>query len=399
MNDKVITSTVGAIVDVISRVVGNAPRPVPLHEPTFGPEDWQLVKECLDSGWVSSAGKHVDQFERLIEEYTGAAHAVATVNGTAALHVCLKLAGVRQGDEVIIPTLTFIATANAVSYCGAVPHFADVDQVALGLDPDKLSDHLRAIAEVRNGTCFNRLTGAPLRALVVMHTFGHSADLDRLLVICERYQLTLIEDAAESLGSYYKGRHTGTLGRLAALSFNGNKIITTGGGGAVLTNDHELARQAKHLTTTARVSVSGRPWSFIHDQVGFNYRLPNLNAALGCSQIARMPQLVAQKRALASAYIDAFADLTVAHIVREPDYGQSNYWLNGFLLDTEHAALRDPLLSALNSAGLGARPVWTPMHKLPAYSSCPRMALEFAEDIERRLISIPSSPALGMSKS
>jgi perosamine synthetase len=232
-----------------------------------------------------------------------------------------------------------------------------------------------------------------------MHTFGHSADMDQLLVICERYRLTLVEDAAESLGSYYKGRHTGTLGRLAALSFNGNKIITTGGGGAILTDDRELARQAKHLTTTARVSVSDRPWSFVHDQVGFNYRLPNLNAALGCSQIVRMPQLVAQKRALATAYIDAFAEQTSAHIVREPVYGQSNYWLNGFLLSKEHADLRDPLLIALNSAGLSARPVWTPMHKLPAYSSCPRMALDFAEDIERRLISVPSSPGLVKSVS
>ena len=385
---------VQAIVGAVARVVGDAPRPVALHEPTFGPEDWSLVKECLDSGWVSSAGKHVDRFERLIEEFTGSAHAVATVNGTAALHVCLMLAGVRAGDEVIVPALSFIATANAVSYCSATPHFADSCHESLGLDADKLSEHLRSTAEIRGDTCFNRRTGAPIRAVVAMHAFGHPVDLDRLAETCARYRLALLEDAAESLGSYYKGRHTGTIGRLGALSFNGNKIITTGGGGAILTGDRELARHAKHLTTTARVATPGRPWSFVHDEVGYNYRMPNLNAALGSAQISRLPDLVLRKRALAAAYIEAFAGQPWGRIVREPDYGRSNYWLNGWLLDDAHSASRDALLAALNGAELHARPVWTLTHELAPYASCPRMQLDTAEDIERRLVNLPSSPGL-----
>ena len=242
------------ILHTLQSVLPHREGPIGLHEPTFHGHEWEYVKECLDTGWVSSVGKYVDQFERSLESYTGVSHAVATVNGTAALHVCLQLAGVQAGDEVLVPSLTFIATANAVAYCGAVPHFVDSDESSLGLDVPKLGDYLADIAEQTPTGTRNRLTGRPLKAVVPMHTFGHPVDLEPLLELCERHGLILIEDAAESLGSYYKGRHTGGFGRLSALSFNGNKIITTGGGGAILTNDGELARQAKHYAS----HISGR---------------------------------------------------------------------------------------------------------------------------------------------
>jgi perosamine synthetase len=366
--------------------------PVALHEPLFNGNEWSYVKECLDTGWVSSAGQHVDRFERMLAEYTGARFAVATVNGTAALHVCLKLADVMPGDEVVVPTLTFIATAAAVAYCGATPHFSDSAESTLGLDPGKLEEHLRRISTVRNGHCFNRGTGARIAAVVPMHTFGHPVDLDPLLEVCARFRLTVIEDAAESLGSFYKGRHTGTLGRISALSFNGNKIVTTGGGGAVLTSDERLGRAAKHLTTTARVA---HRWSFDHDQIGYNYRMPNLNAALGCAQLEQLPAFLEMKRRLAARYSAALARVSWAKFVHEPAYAKSNYWLNAMLLDEKHAAARDELLEATNARGLRTRPVWTLMHRLRMFASCPRMDVSTAEQLERRLVNLPSSAIHG----
>jgi perosamine synthetase len=295
-----VQPVVQAVLEATRRVVPARAGSVALHEPEFRGNEWAYLRECLDTGWVSSVGKFVDRFEAMLVEATGAKHAIAVVNGTAALHACLLLAGVQRHDEVLIPTLTFIATANAVSYIGAVPHFVDSTTRTLGVDAEKLEAHLRAIAEVRDGACRNRATDAVIRALVPMHTFGHPADLDELAALCERWKLVLVEDAAESLGSRYKGRHTGTVGRVAALSFNGNKPVTTGGGGAILTDDPALAKRAKHLTTTARVA---HRWSFLHDEVGYNYRLPNLNAALGCAQLERFPDILARKRLLAARYI------------------------------------------------------------------------------------------------
>ena len=287
------TST--AVVKALASVVRP---PAALHEPEIAGNEWTYVKECLDTGWVSSVGSYVDRFEAMIAEQTGAKHAIATVNGTAALHACYTLAGVKAGDEVIVPTLTFVGTANAVAYLGAAPHFADSDERTLGLDPVSLEEHLSDIAEVRDGACVNRISGRPIKAVVAVHLYGHPADLDALAAVCRRFDLTLIEDAAESIGSYYKGRHTGNHGRLAALSFNGNKIVTTGGGGAILTNDDALAAIAKHLTTTAK-----RPhaWAYDHDRVGFNYRMPNINAAMGCAQLERLEDMLERKRTLAGA--------------------------------------------------------------------------------------------------
>jgi perosamine synthetase len=377
----------------LTHVLGKPGKGISLHEPEFAGNEWAYVKECLDTGWVSSVGKFVDRFEQELANYTGVKHAVAVVNGTAALHVCLKLVGVEQGDEVLIPTLTFIATANAVSYCGAIPHFVDSDETTLGLDPHKLDLYLKEIAEVRPAGCFNKKTGRRIKAVLPMHTFGHPVDLDPLVEVCHRYQLELVEDAAESLGSYYKGRHTGNWGMVSALSFNGNKIITTGGGGAILTNDEKLGKLAKHLTTTAKVP---HKWSFIHDQIGFNYRLPNINAALGCAQLEQLPDFIKNKRALAENYRKAFIGIDGIRFFTEPDFAQSNYWLNVLLLNKDFADQRDSLLDATNSLGIMTRPAWALMHELEIYKSCPKMdSLSVAEDIERRLLNIPSSAKLG----
>ncbi|MBI4191191.1 MAG: LegC family aminotransferase [Betaproteobacteria bacterium] len=384
-----------AVIAALRTVLPGKQGNIALHEPWFIGKEWEYVKDCLDTGWVSSNGKYVDRFEVQLAEYTGARHAIAVVNGTAALHVCLKLAGVQPGEEVVIPALTFIATANAVSYCGATPHFADSANATLGLDPAKLSDYLGDTAEVRGGTCVNRKTGATIRAAVPMHTFGHPMEIENLLEVAARFKLVVIEDAAESLGSFYKDSHTGIFGRVSALSFNGNKVVTTGGGGAVLTNDDALAKYARHLTTTARLP---HKWSFVHDEVGYNYRLPNINAALGCAQLEQLPEFVRRKRELAAAYRSAFSGVRGVRFFTEPPHARSNYWLNALVLDAAVSDRRDQLLDTLNAQGIMARPVWTLMHRLPMYQSCPRMPLDTAEDLERRLINIPSSPFLAAGK-
>jgi len=365
---------------------------IALHEPRFAGNEWQYVKECLDTGWVSSVGEFVDRFEQQLADFTGLKHAVATVNGTASLHICLLLAGVRAGDEVLTPALTFIATSNAIAYCNAVPHFVDSEMATLGVAPGPLAEYLADIAELKAGVCYNRHTGRPIRALVVMHTFGHPVDLDPLAELCARYHLVLIEDAAEALGSYYQGRHVGQHGKLSALSFNGNKILTTGGGGAILTNDAQLAKQAKHLTTTAKMP---HPWLFEHDQTGYNYRLPNLNAALGCAQLEQLPDFLAAKRTVAARYRAAFSGLSGVEFVSEPPHSRSNYWLNALLLAPEHSQQRDALLETTNQLGIMTRPAWTLQHKLSMYRECPRMDLTVAESLESRLVNIPSSVVLG----
>jgi len=387
-----MTTNINNIFDALCSVLPSDKGFLSLHEPRFADKEWTYVKECLDTGWVSSVGAYVDRFESDLATYTGVKRAIAVVNGTAALHMCLILAGVQSGDEVLLPTLTFIATANAVSYCGAVQHFVDSEERTLGLDPFRLSDYLNDIADIRHNVCYNRLTGRRIKAVVPMHTFGHPVDLDPIAEVCHRFRIELIEDAAESLGSIYKGQHTGNCGRLSALSFNGNKIITTGGGGAILTNDEELAARAKYLTTTAKVP---HRWEFNHDMVGYNYRLPNLNAALGCAQLEQLPCFLANKRRLADLYKSAFNGLSGLRFVSEPEFASSNYWLNAILLDEELASERDKLLKLTNDNGIMTRPAWTLMHRLPMFAECPRMDLSVAESLERRLINIPSSAFLG----
>lgn len=364
---------------------------VVLHEPTFIGNEWKYVKECLDSTFVSSVGKYVDEFEYKIAEFTGAKHAIAVVNGTAGLHIALKLAGVIPNDEVLIPALTFVATANAVSYCNAIPHFVDSCEPTLGIDASKLRVYLNTITEVRNGECINKETGRVIRSLLPMHTFGHPADLDGCISIAHDFHLTIVEDAAESLGSNYHDKHTGTFGKVGVLSFNGNKIITTGGGGAILTNDSELAKKAKHLTTTAKIM---HPWEYDHDKIGYNYRLPNLNAALGCAQLEQLPGLLEKKRKLFECYESVFADKENMKLIAEPSGCKSNYWLQTLLLDIDNEAQRNIILKSVNESGYMARPAWKLMDELKPYRSFPKMNLDNARSLSRRLINIPSSPTL-----
>jgi perosamine synthetase len=380
------------ILRAVVEVLGPTEQTIALHEPEFAGSESAYVQDCIASGWVSSVGSYVDRFERDLSAITGAAYAVATSNGTSALHTCLLLAGVRPGDEVLMPALTFIATANAVSYAGATPHLVDSEQASMGVDAQALENYLNIAACISDGQCLNRSNGAPIRALVVMHVFGHPCNLEALDALAKRWHLVLIEDAAESLGAYRHGQHTGNTGRVSALSFNGNKIVTTGGGGAVLTNDPVLGKRAKHITTTARVP---HRWNFIHDEVGYNYRLPNLNAALGCAQLERLPDLVRRKRHLASRYERAFAGLGGAKFFVEAPNTQANYWLNAIVLDADLAVARDSVLSALNDAGYMSRPIWTLMHKLPMYAQCPRAELPCAERLEATVINLPSSAKLG----
>jgi perosamine synthetase len=359
-----------------------------LHEPTFAGNEWTYLKECLDSTFVSSVGKFVDRFEADLATYTGAKHAIAVMNGTAALHIALRLAGVTQNDEVLIPALTFVATANAVTYCGAISHFIDSEERTLGVDPKALRDYLKSATEIRSGVCVNKATGRVIRALVPMHTFGHPVDLEGVLAVARDFHLVVIEDAAESLGSTYLGRHTGTFGLMGILSFNGNKILTSGGGGAVLTNDSALAKRLKHVTTTAKIPHA---WEFNHDEVGFNYRMPNLNAALAVAQLEQLPSFVQKKRALAQRYQQAFAGVEGVKFFSEPAGAQSNYWLNVVLLNPSLANQRDEVLKATNAAGLMTRPAWTLLNQLSFLQHCPKMPLTVAESLSSRLINIPSS--------
>lgn len=377
------------VIGAIRSVVG--PEPVVLHEPSFSGNEWLYLKECLDSTFVSSVGKFVDRFEAELAAYTGAKHAVAVVNGTAALHIALKLAGVKFDDEVLVPALTFVATANAVTYCGAVPIFVDSEARTLGVDAAKLREWLSNQTEQHAGQCVNSATGRVIRALVPMHTFGHPVELESLLAVAQDFNIAMVEDAAESLGSYYQGQHTGTFGLMGTLSFNGNKTITTGGGGAILTNDPKLARHAKHLTTTAKLPHA---WEYRHDEIGYNYRLPNLNAALGCAQLEQLPGILAAKRELFKRYQTAFAPVLGVKLIAEPEQCQSNYWLQTLLLDAEQTDQRDPVLKAANEAGLMARPAWTLMHELVPFREHTHSDLAIAKSLSQRLINIPSSSGL-----
>ena len=384
------------IVDAVAAAIGPATEPILLHRPYFPPTAWQYVKECLDTGWVSSAGSYVTKFEKMLAETVGCKRAVATVNGTAALEICMRLAGVQTGDEVICPSLSFVATANAISHCSATPHFVDVSLDRLSICPQALEDRLQQIAKPGVSGAVNRETGRRIAAVCLMHCFGHPGDLDAIVEICDRYDIPLIEDAAESLGSYYKSKHTGRFGKLSAVSFNGNKILTTGGGGAILTDDEALADHAKHLTTTAKVP---HPWEFHHDEVGWNYRLPNLNAALGVAQLEILPELMRAKRTIAERYMHAFAEVPGVRVFREPSDSQSNYWLNAILLDESDKAMHTSILKSLNETGYQSRPIWEPMHLLPMFVNCPRGSMCNTQTLKSRVITIPSSADLALCPS
>lgn len=358
---------------------------IPLHAPVFRGRERELLVDTIDSTFVSSVGAYVDRFEKDMAAFTGSSRAVAVMNGTAALHVALVLAGVERDDLVVTQSLTFVATCNAIAYCGAQPLFIDVDRHTLGLSPTALDSWLEAHARIDDdGVCRTRDGGRRIRACLPMHTFGHPVELDALIEVCNRWHLVLVEDAAESLGSYYKGRHTGNFGHIGVLSFNGNKIMTTGGGGMLLA-DEVIGKRAKHLTTTAKIP---HPYEFFHDEVGYNYRMPNLNAALGCAQLEQLPAFLASKRALAERYIAFFQGSNLQFIV-EPAHCRSNYWLNGVICETPEQ--RDALLKATNDAGVMTRPIWALMNRLPLYANAPRGPLDNAEWLEARVVNLPSS--------
>jgi aminotransferase in exopolysaccharide biosynthesis len=358
---------------------------IPLHAPVFRGRERELVLDTIDSTFVSSVGAYVDRLEKDMAAFTASPRAVAVMNGTAALHIALKLAGVLPGDLVVTQSLTFVATCNAIAYCSAEPLFVDVDRHTLGLSPVALDAWLSEHALIDDhGDCRTRVGQRRIRACLPMHTFGHPVELDALIAVCERWHLILVEDAAESLGSYYKGRHTGNFGKIGVLSFNGNKIMTTGGGGMLLT-DEDIGKRAKHLTTTAKIP---HPYEFVHDEVGYNYRLPNLNAALGCAQLEQLPAFLASKRTLAARYIEFFKDSDIQPIV-EPVGCRSNYWLNGVIC--QDGAQRDALLKATNDAGVMTRPIWALMTRLPIYTNALRGPLDNAEWLEARVVNLPSS--------
>lgn len=362
-----------------------------LHEPSFNGQEWNYLKDCLDSTYVSSVGAYVDRFEANLAKYTGAKFAVAVTNGTAGLHIALVLADVKPGDEVLIPSLSFVATANAVAYCHATPHFMESCADNLGIDTFALDKYLRSETEQIKGICVNKHSRKSIKAIVPMHVFGHPVDMDHLIEVAAKHNLVIVEDAAESLGSYYKSKHTGTLGQMGVLSFNGNKIITTGGGGAILTNDEGLAKRAKHLTTTAKIH---HKWEYRHDEIGYNYRLPNVNAALGCAQLEQIEGFIQAKRNLFSVYRDAFMNIAEIELLEEPVDCHSNYWLQAIILNEKYEFMLQDILEATNDNGIMTRPLWTPLHQLKPYLNCPKMKLYNCESFARRVFNIPSSSHL-----
>ncbi|MBN8260734.1 MAG: LegC family aminotransferase [Xanthomonadales bacterium] len=358
---------------------------IPLHRPVFEGNERRYLVDCIDSNFVSSVGAKVAEFELQVAAFTGAKYAIATVNGTAALHVALQLAGVQRGDEVISQALTFVATCNALRYAGADAVFIDVDLDTLGLSPLALRRWLSANAEVREGRAFNRTTGRRIAACVPMHTFGFPLRIAEVVAVCDEYGIPVVEDAAESLGSYVGGRHTGTFGKLATLSFNGNKTITTGGGGMIVTDDEALARRAKHITTTAKIP---HPYEFVHDQVGYNYRLPNLNAALGCAQMERLPEMLAAKAEVARRYA-GFFEASGVRFVQPIEGATANRWLNAIVLHDQ--AQRDALLEYTNAQGVMTRPIWRLMSRLDMFKHCQHDGLENSQWLEARVVNLPSS--------
>lgn len=362
-----------------------------LHEPKFDQLEKKLLYECIDSSFVSSVGEYVNIFEKMLEEFTGCKRAIALVNGTSALHLALKVLGIKPNEEIICPSLTFVATANAISYLKAKPHFVDINESTLGIDPIALEIWLDQIIIEKNGRSINKNTGRIISAIIPMHTFGHPVEISSILDIAKRFKLKVIEDAAESLGSFYKDKHTGTFGKASILSFNGNKIITTGGGGALLTNDEKIADFAKHISTTAKVK---HKWKFIHDQIGFNYRLPNLNAALGCAQMKKLPLFIKSKRNLYLKYSEVFKSIEGISLFCEPQNSRSNYWLQTLILEKKYQNELKNILEYTNKLGIMTRPAWELLNHLDMYKDCPRAPLPIAESLSKRIINIPSSSYL-----
>jgi len=377
--------------EVIDFIISQFPNRdfIPLHEPKFIGNERKYLNDCIDSTYVSSVGAYVNRFEEMMCEITGAKYAVAIVNGTNALHIGLLVSGVKPQEEVISQALTFVATGNAISYCNATPVFIDVDRSTLGMSPQALSDYLDQNAQQRtDGYSYNVKTNNRIAACVPMHTFGFPCEIDQLVEICAKWNIALVEDAAESIGSYYKKQHTGTFGKVGIFSFNGNKTVTCGGGGAIVTNDKELAQIIKHLSTQAKVP---HRWEFNHDAIGYNYRMPNLNAALACAQLEQLEKYLQNKRELAESYSAFFKDQPIT-FVKEPKNAIANYWLNTILL--ENLEERNQFLEQTNGNGVMTRPVWELMNRLPMFEKCESDKLENSNWLADRLVNIPSSVRL-----
>jgi perosamine synthetase len=362
-------------------------RVIPNAVPHLAGNEWKYLKECLDTNWVSSVGPFVSRFELEVSAHVGVNHAVATVNGTAALHVALLAAGVRPDDEVLVPALTFIATANAVTYCGAHPVFLDSEAESWGLDATKLADFLSRECTVKDGQVVNRASGRVVRAVLPVHLYGHPVDIDAVLEVTGRYPLAVVEDAAEALGARYKGSAVGCHGLVSCLSFNGNKIITTGGGGMVLTRDQEVAARVRRLTTQARTDAL----EYIHEETGYNYRLTNLQAALGVAQLEQLDGFVESKRETAAHYRELFRGVSGVTVAGEAPWARSSYWMTSMLLDAGVCADVRGLLRRLNATGIGVRPLWRPLHRQPLYAGAQAYRIEVADSLYERGLSLPCS--------
>lgn len=379
-----------SLISTIREACQESEAPLALHEPLFQGKEWDYTKDCLDSGWVSSVGAYVDRFEQMLADFTESKHAVAVVNGTCALHALIYALDL-QNNEILTPSLTFVGTTNAIMHAGAIPHFVDADVQNLGVCPDKLAEYLAENSVQREGKCHNRQTGKKIGALIAMHTFGIPARVGELAQICAEHNILFLEDAAEAIGSRVDGKHVGAWGVGGMFSFNGNKTITCGGGGAVVTNDSALAKKLKHLTNTARVQDG---FYFTHDAVGFNYRMPNINAALGVAQLEQLPNFLVAKRHLAERYRTLIERLEGFEFLQAFAPNESNHWLNAIRIPKDLSL--EPLLNELNSAGIQARPLWRPMHHLPMFAQFPKMNLDRTEELFHRIINLPSSVKLGL---
>jgi perosamine synthetase len=380
------------IIKILNKTIGalrfHNKSKVYLHEPDIRKEDWKFVKECLKRNFVSSVGNYVNEFEDKLKKYTKAKYVIATVNATSAIHLSLVVMGANENDEVILPSLNFVAAANAVRYCNSIPHFVEVEEETLGIDPIKLEKYLNKIVIKKNNNSFNKHTNKRIKFMMPLHVFGHPAKILKLKKIAKKFNLKIIEDAAESLGSTYKKKHLGTFGDIGVLSFNGNKIITTGGGGALLTNSLKIAKKLKYLSTTAKTP---HRWKFEYSDIGFNYRMPGINASLGCAQMKRIKSYVNSKRKLFKKYKVGFDNLKDIKVFQEPKNARSNYWLQTIILDNKISYLKDKILEKTNNLGFSVRPVWKPLHKLNKFKSYPRMEMKVTNNLEKRILNLPSS--------
>lgn len=364
-------------------------KPEGIHTPYFNKQEIIFTKSAIDSGYVSSVGNFVNKFEKLLSNYTGAKYVIAVNTGTSALHLALKCFDIGKGDEVLIPSLSFVATGNAVKYCNATPHFIDIEEKTLGIDPSKLENYLSRITKIVGSECINKKTKKKIKAIIPVHMFGHPCQIKKLKKIAKRFNLLLIEDAAEGIGSFFCNKHVGSFGDIGILSFNGNKTITTGGGGAVMTNNLKYAKKIKHISTTAK---KNHPWNYNHDMLGFNYRMPNLNAALGCAQILKINTILKLKIKLARLYKQKFKNNKYFDFFDEPIRSKSNFWLQTIVLKNEYSSKKETIIKDLNLSGFPSRPAWSLIHQLSYFKNCPKMNLQCTINLFNRIINLPSGP-------